>query len=195
MTTVKQVVCINGPPQVGKDTIADLLVASNTSIAKAKFAAPLMRIATSVLNKSAEDMAHLREEGKDTKCLGPWNKPISMRELMIAISEDLVKPLLGDTYFAEQAVGLIDREDEAEVMVMSDSGFTTEFNHFTRAMNDRGISVDLIRLHRDGFNFDHDSRNYVEPAADVTCIALDISTNGTPEETLAEYLAATEWVV
>lgn len=80
---------------------------------------------------------------------------MSPREFMIWISEDVIKPKFGKDYFGVRFNQKV-KECDAPV-VCTDGGFPDEII----ALINAGNEVKLCRLHRDGFTFAGDSRNYI----------------------------------
>ena len=82
------------------------------------------------------------------------------------MSEKVYKTIFGDDYFGVQAaLNVEERLAPGEVAVFTDGGFPAE----QQVLSDRGHLVRVVRLHRDGFDFTGDSRDYVEwePSIDV----------------------------
>lgn len=82
---------------------------------------------------------------------------LSPREFMIWISETVMKPRFGDKVFAIRAYETYLSLDSGDMLVFSDGGFPDE----VAALVEFGATVKLFRLHRDGYDFSGDSRNYI----------------------------------
>lgn len=151
---MKTVIILNGPPGVGKDTIADALPVDF----KVSFKQPMFDIARSILGPKKYHAFEKFYDCRETK-----EQPLmilggmSCREFMIWISECVIKPAFGKDYFgvrlAETVNGAL-----AKTAVCSDGGFSSEIPPLLSA----GIRVALVRLHRHGFTFDGDSRSYID---------------------------------
>ena len=74
---------------------------------------------------------------------------------MIWISEDVIKPRFGNGYFGKRFA------EDAEVndipVICTDGGFPDEIIELIRG----GHEVKLCRLHREGYTFEGDSRDYI----------------------------------
>lgn len=158
MNTHKLCILLNGPAGVGKDTLADRLVPYGFE--KHAFKACLYKktaeyflISEELLTARAQDRI-LKEK--------PWGltelkgKVISPREALIHVSERIIKPEFGDSYFGDAAVATC-VSNSTELAVFSDSGFDAEVFPLQELFD----TLLIIRLHRDGFTFEGDSRNYL----------------------------------
>ena len=118
-----KIICVNGAPGTGKDTVAELLKENYPKVRIAKFAHPLDKIAKQLLNMTDEDFKYYRNEGKELSLTG-WGCNVTMRQLLITISEKLIKPSFGSTWFAEQCASYVAvTHQEGELTVITDSGF------------------------------------------------------------------------
>ena len=86
--------------------------------------------------------------------LGDWY--VSPRQWLINVSENVVKPLAGKNYFGKALADSI----TSDLVVVSDSGFMEE----VMPLVERGHDVYVLRIVRDGFTFEGDSRRYLEPS-------------------------------
>jgi hypothetical protein len=164
-------ICVNGPPRAGKDTvcemISEILVAKRTPHKVDKFALPLNTIAQATTGMDLNTFQKYREELKDSPL--PGYPDISMRDLLIFISEDFCKILFGREYFAVHAFNRLTQQSVYEldtpykIVMYSDSGFQYEYDYFKQLVEliATDSSVYLIGIRRDGCNFDNDSRQYV----------------------------------
>lgn len=130
-----------------------------------------------------------------------WEVTLSIREAMIYVSEVLVKPRWGEDYFGKQRVRKIIETEKlfygktptGRYPIFSDdsAAFVDELPPLINHMGQENIL--LIRVHRDGFTFDGDSRSYIPDG--VINQTIDITNNGTEEEFLfnVEKLV-TEWL-
>jgi hypothetical protein len=176
-----KMICLNGPPQAGKDTTAELiqhLIYTSGKIALIdKFAEPLNAIAQLTLGMDNSTFQLYREKLKDDPL--PDFPDRTMREVLIAISEDYIKPLFGEDYFGVAAFKRSQNHiGEADYMIYSDSGFQVEFDKFRELtlQDNRENSVMLIQIDRDRCNYDNDSREYVYPQ-DSSTICINIKNN------------------
>ncbi|AUV57224.1 hypotheticla protein [Erwinia phage vB_EamP-S2] len=152
-------IILNGPPGVGKDTLA-LAMEQVISIKALSFKGPMWEIAESLLGKlKFEEFCELYHDRETKELPQAWLAGLSPRQFFIHISENIAKPMFGDQYF-----GLRLKEEYDDVImsgdsmaVVSDGGFSTELFPFLNAHEE----VLVVRLYREGFSFGGDSRNYL----------------------------------
>ena len=159
---MKKVIILNGPPGSGKDTLANELHNRCVADEVLSFKAPIFEIAEAVLGHSKfTDFIKLYNDRdcKEVPCemLGG----LSPRQFMIAISERFIKPVLGNAYFGERIAEEVKLMQDGEVAVIPDGGFPSELVPLLRV---RDVDVHVIRLYRQGYSFDGDSRNYIKKA-------------------------------
>lgn len=157
---VLRVLLLNGPPRSGKDTLARLLQESYVMsggaipVFQAKFAAPIKRHFSDSWRVSLDWI----EDNKDKVFM----HGVTVRQMLIAYSEKYMKPLFGAGIFGKMMVSRLaeieEHLNEPPSVVISDSGFAAE----AREVIEAGHKVHLIRLHRSGFDFNGDSRGYLE---------------------------------
>lgn len=151
-----KVIILNGPAGCGKDTLARALVEMGFAKGVASFKNPMFNIAMAALGQDAyrEFLDGYDDRARKEKPEGFLNG-LSRRQLMIAISEQFIKPVFGDDYFGKYLAGNL--PDGDEVFVVSDGGFASEVAPIVAA----GHDVRIVRLHRDGHTFEVDSRGYL----------------------------------
>lgn len=158
-----RVVLLNGPPFVGKDTIARRLVrdarAEGVDVRELKFATPLKEAAARLFPGVRWGLV-----GENDRW--PPNEPhpllhgVSPRQVLINLSERFFKPTFGPDYFGRLAVEQVEQAEQqgAAGVVFSDSGFVEETRPLVAALPDR---VAVVHLYRKGCSFDGDSRGYL----------------------------------
>jgi hypothetical protein len=119
-----------------------------------KFAAPLRRAMAGLFDVSDDEVEDLKRDE-----VAPGR---SGREVMIAISEKVCKPLLGGSWFGRIAGETIRRE-LPDIAVVTDSGFASEVNACVCACDPVGYQPELWAIMRGGHTFDGDSRSYLAP--------------------------------
>lgn len=153
-----KIIILNAPPGAGKDTIANLIVENSWNhVAKISFKQPMFEIALAIMGK--ENYGYFIEHYEDRE----WKeKALSIlngktpREFMIWISETVIKPEFGKRYFGERLAE--SANDSRFPIIVSDGGFTDEVIELI----DNCHEVKLCRLHRNGYTFEGDSRNYIK---------------------------------
>lgn len=157
-----KVIILNGPAGCGKDTLAMALVEMGFAKGTTSFKNPMFNIALAALGP---DAYHEFLDGYDDRTRK--EKPecflngLSRRQFMIAISEQFIKPVLGSDYFGKYLAENL--PDGNEVFVVSDGGFASEVAPIVAA----GHDVRIVRLHREGYTFEGDSRGYLYGISDV----------------------------
>jgi hypothetical protein len=165
-----KIILINGPARSGKDSLAQAFSRFTHEIGMkseiTKFAQPLKEKAHALFgfpNAPHDFFENCKDVPQEYLFGKTW------REIYIAVSEKLFKPLFGADIFGKllcQEVDLLqkiareDLEPEADFFLVSDSGFTAE----ARAVVDHfgADNILLVRLARDGYTFAGDSRGYIE---------------------------------
>lgn len=158
---MKPIIVLNGPPGCGKDTIANRL--TSHQFVSMSFKAPMFKIAKDVLgpNRYIDFVKKYNNRSLKEKV---WPLiGMSPRQFMIHISEDFVKPLLGQTAFgylaAEDVKVIISDMPWAKGVVFSDGGFPSELKDLNKV---EGTYPFVVRLFRPGYDFEGDSRSYME---------------------------------
>lgn len=150
-----KIVILNGPPGVGKDTLARFLrVKYNFS--EHKFAEPLKRGAHALLGLP---LAHNSFElTKDEKLKAFYGK--KPRDFYIHVAENCMKECFGRQIFGHLLVRSVAPDfDKGINCVVSDSGFIDELIPVIEAFGGNNILV--VTLSRIDCSFENDSRNYL----------------------------------
>ena len=152
-----KVIVLNGPPQCGKDTIGKELVKSIDKAIQGEFKGLLLKILKQTLNLSDDtfDMMYANRELKDVK--QPFFNGKSIRDIMISISEDYIKPMLGQDYIGKYELTKIKRGN-AKCIIYTDGGFYDEIRPL---LEDDSIELHVIQIHREGCSFSGDSRGWL----------------------------------
>lgn len=155
---MSKVIILNAPPGAGKDTIGRLLAQNYDGVHLHSFKQPMFDIAAIILGGAKyESFLRLYNNRKTKEIKSPILGNLSPREFMIWISEDVIKPRFGKAYFGERMVESILSRPDHETAVITDGGFPEE----TLALVGAGFEVLVCRLHRRGYGFGGDSRNYL----------------------------------
>jgi len=164
-----KIILINGPARSGKDSLAHAFSRFTHEIGMkseiTKFALPLKEKAHALFGfpSAPHDFFEGEKDVPQTYLFGK-----TWRQIYIAVSEQLFKPLFGQDIFGKllcQEIDLLeqiareDLEPEADFFLVSDSGFAAE----ARAVVDHfgADNILLVRLARDGYTFAGDSRGYI----------------------------------
>lgn len=171
-------ILFNGPPGSGKDAAAQHLLDSWLVSFHLKFASE--RVINGLADIFKQPPNFFKSRGtKDFACLGD-SKDLTPRDLIIDFFENIGKKYWGEDVWAQlcydDIVGL-HLAYETNDFVISDLGSTIELD--TLAKQD-DIALLVIRLHREGCNFDKDSRSYVDGCYGNVVIR-DMVNCGTPK--------------
>lgn len=162
----RKIILFNGPPRSGKDTIANETAARFNKLAPhiCKFAAPLKSTATHMYCGGDSGIFHQLDssEMKDQPHYRFFGK--TCREVQIAISETYFKPLHGPKVFgkilSQYITTAIEKEQKPlNLFFVTDSGFRPEAEEVVQQHGAENVL--LIRVHREGYTFDGDSRSYI----------------------------------
>ena len=193
-----KIVLLNGPPGCGKDfagkTIEiELFVADRPRVRIVKFAESVKvgtHAAHELYHSNGSPLPHDQfEDSKDQPI--DWFFGKTPRAAYIAFSEAFMKPLHGPRIFGQLLLRSIRFSQEADVYVVTDSGFREEaevlVEHFGAG------NCFLARIHREGKTFDGDSRNWVY-LDDLGVTSLDVDNPGNPEGLRGALAPVLEWI-
>lgn len=161
MALMKQILILNGPPGCGKDALASH-IAENVKTAKhLMFKESLYKLALD----AAGLQSHYTElftdrQLKESVATSPFyvaGQKVSPRQWLIHISENLIKPNFGKSFFGDRAASVI-AASNAKLFVFSDGGFKEE----VLPLIDVG-HVTIIQIKRPNCSFNGDSRNWLTP--------------------------------
>ena len=182
-----RVFILNGPPGIGKDTLAagiELVLEFPTLMFKAALyyeTAKYFRVSTDYLTNVATAREFKERPNKYLDGFSP-------RGALIHVSESIIKPRFGKQFFGLKAVEALRQLDgRATSVVFSDGGFKEE----TECLVAHGFEVHIIHLHHPDFNFDRDSRNYVYGVPGTKAWRLDV-TMGEPLTDLNNFIKIME---
>ena len=172
---MKTVVCLNGPPRSGKDTLAKMFEENCVATRHCENKEALMRLALEISGVSKSEWyerynSKLQVLPSSTALwkkdlpwyLLPYNKKtgdcFSQRDFLIYISENVMKPHFGNDYFGQKSAHLVIHDKENDTFAFSDGGFPEELEVMFQYPE---IKVVLVRLHRKDCDFSKDSRDYL----------------------------------
>lgn len=182
-----KILLLNGPPKSGKDTVVKELV-PYLRFQHLKFAMPIKRAVAGLLDvgegalESYKDIQSsvLQHRGTSTK-----EYRDTPRQLLIALSETLLKPRYGDDIFG-RIFWQHAKNSAYELIIASDCGFESEVERVVA--NAGKANCILVRVHRNGTSFDGDSRSFLR---DGICTTWDINNNSTIHEFTMKLLRLT----
>ena len=176
------VVILNAPPGSGKDTLGEMLAAKvGYQTIQNKDALLKVALAASGIHHADWQRRYDDRELKET----PWELlgGLTQREFLIRVSEEWMKPTFGDTVFGDRMVPHVQYIlDNGDVAVFTDGGFVGETRKYIKSFPGRVL---LLRLHRDGYDFSNDSRDYIMLDDECACIDINLI-DGKPELALKE---------
>lgn len=140
-------IALNGPPHSGKDVIGGILH-QQLNFQVFKFAAPLRLAAADLLCVDPDKIEELKDAGDG-----------QVRQLMIAISEQAMKPIFGEGIFGHLLAQRIKAARSPRRVVVTDSGFEPELATLRESLP--SYRIHLIRVYRPGTDFHGDSRAYL----------------------------------
>ena len=154
---MNKVIILNAPPGAGKDTIGDLICKhSPCYVMKRSFKEPMFKIAKAMLGDYRFSLFMQAYDDRERKEKAqPFLNGKSPRQFMIWISESVIKPQFGERYFGLLMADAV--RDSQVPIIVTDGGFPEEIKPLVSA----GLEVHICRLHRDGYTFEGDSRNYL----------------------------------
>lgn len=164
MSNLPFIVCLNGPPGCGKDSLG-LQLGTELEHIQHKLPWKLEKFAQPIRDAAIATFPHVNEwnfeELKDKQIF--FNGP-TLREWMISFSENLMKPLLGPHIFGELLSTRIDATTVPSFHIVTDCGFKDEVLPLVDAFKPERMI--LFNIHRKGHTFDGDSRSYIDLATD-----------------------------
>ena len=186
-----KVVFFNGPSGSGKDTCVKL---SYKELKRFSFADKVKKMTANAFGW-AEFPEHLKDE-----VAFPERGPATWRQLVIAFSEEYMKPLYGDDIFGK----LLLEEDIKPWLRdptgpygpynigITDSGFAPEQVPLVSYFD--GQNCCIVQLEREGCSFEGDSRGYVHHADTGAAFTWRIKNNGSLAHLNSELNLIRRWL-
>lgn len=161
----------SGPPRSGKDSIAKRLAAliedwHGVQPQLLACSTPMREVVYAMIGHPYDEVHYERHKDDPQPAFGGR----SIREAMIALSEEHVKPSYGHDFWGRSLLGR--RRDPApRILIVTDCGFPAEVETFT---NEYGVgNVAYPQITRPGATFEGDSRSFVGTPGRVTVVVND----------------------
>lgn len=184
------VVILNGPPGCGKDTIANSWLEKTLGNDEFRphvkaFKEPMYRVAAAALGLPLHEFVELYNDREWKEHNRPEWGGKSVRDLMIATSENYLKPMFGETCMGKLAVSGIQQRipSQNDVIVFSDGGFKAEVEELEKYFH-----VRVVQILRDGCSFEGDSRSYIEGTNLPTYLLFN-------DRSVEEAVEDLEWII
>lgn len=159
------IIVLNAPPYSGKDEIAKLMARDYPNIAHEEVKKLLFEVAIRTAGVSQElwDSLYTRRYKEvPTPYLQIDGVSVSPRQWMIHCSENVIKPLFGNSAFGSAAVERIKKlYANDNVVVFSDGGFKEEIAALSAHAAATHGNFFLARIHRPGYDWNGDSRTWL----------------------------------
>lgn len=175
-----KILLLNGAPGCGKDTVAHIIneLAGLQTVIE-KFALPLKMTAGTLHAVSPTEFFEKYDtpEEKDKPQDAFFGK--TPREVQIAISEDLLKPLHGKDVFGKLMLARLKDVPSHVDVIISDSGFKEEAETLVEAYG--AYKIELWQITPYGKDFSNDSRSIVD-LSEHGVKTVVVSNDGTIEQ-------------
>jgi dephospho-CoA kinase len=149
---MKKIILLNGPPGVGKDTIANILIEKYGGV-NLKFTQPLRDSVCAIFGILDSEL-----DFRKNRPIDPAKSNYRIRDAMIDIAEIVIKPNVSKDWFANI---LLNKINDQDLIIISDLGFIRELEVIYASLKDT-YEFELWKIYRTGKDFARDSRNYVE---------------------------------
>jgi hypothetical protein len=153
-----KVVLLNGPPRSGKSTSAKMLHQHIDDSTIIGFSYHLKRFTHGIYlgEKGWNQDPDVFDAVKNEPQL--YLNGMSWRQVYIHYSEKVIKPLHGKRWFGNQWIKAAE-DSKKSVILVPDSGFYDEAEAVVEFFGTENVL--LIRLYREGYDFNNDSRSYI----------------------------------
>lgn len=168
-------VVFNGPPGSGKDEICKQLIKNSKHVFHKMFKEKLLELTMAVYNIYDDRFFAIYDDRIQKETPREEFGGLSIRQAMIKVSEEVIKPVFGKKYFGDMAA----KNLELGYNLFSDGGFPDELDGIYERTKGNMI---IIQLEREGCDFSSDSRNYINNYKDVPTVK--IANNGSIKKLL-----------
>lgn len=165
MSEGKYAIVFNGPPNSGKDTAAQLVLAAAHPSHHLEFKTKLLEITACLFNVSLDELLSLYNN-RDTKEVETCRlEGYSPRGAVKFVAETVMKPNFGSHYFAYSAA----LKMVYGLNVFSDGGFISEIESVYDECDGQMM---IVQIHRPGCDFQNDTRSYIDQYKDALVVKL-----------------------
>lgn len=169
---VNMCVAFNGPPGIGKDTLADMILQGACgAIHRGTLATMIREMAAKHYNMPEFPWISSDRETKDKHYPGFPQGVSTPRQALIHFSERIIKPNHGADYFAERFATEMKGH---RFSMMTDLGFDVE----AHCLADVVEFIVIVQLHHPDFDFSKDSRSYVDIERDNVVVVKHTTSRG-----------------
>ena len=182
-----KIIILNAAPSAGKDTIAEAAVQKQPNSVKEQFKEPLYGICAAIYGMDEKTFREIATSTslKETPFTELYGK--SPRQVMIEVSEDVLKPFYGKSYFGDL---LRDRllaykmdKYNVEYIFISDGGFVEEVEPLIETFGKENVMI--AKMLKAGCDFKNDSRRYLSDLDEsLKEIEFELDNNGTVHQTV-----------
>ena len=149
-----KVIFINGAPCTGKDEVSNYLLSVLKKVHYKAMKTHLIEWVCNFYNISLSEFNdNYTRDKKEIK--SELFNGLSPREALIHVSENVIKPILGKSYFGDYMANNLSEG----INVISDCGFMDELRPIIQKIGVKKCL--LIKIKREGYNFSEDSRSEI----------------------------------
>ena len=175
-----KVVVMNGPVGCGKDRASSMLGAylfkEGVNALPCRFKVPLYSLACLIYQVDREWFYQTHEDRVTKEVCQERLGGKSTRQVLIEVSEEVIKPFYGSSYFGDYAVNYL-KSRNWPVSIFSDSGFEEELEPVSNYVGKENVI--LCRIRNRG-SFSNDSRSFLSDKHAGT--VLDYDNSGSLDE-------------
>ncbi len=174
-----KILVLNGPPNVGKDTLADNLIDWDVEDwFKLSFKAQLYEETAEYYKIDLQKFIFWASDRYIKETPIPELKGFTPRQAMIHVSENIMKPRYGKDHYGKALLNIIQNLNHIENIVIPDGGFEEEVTVLMDAYPDE---VWIVHMTSQDCSFKNDSRDYIKGWPDQT-YELEINRGHTSED-------------
>lgn len=190
-----KILIMNGPAGSGKDEAVRVLVEQRGAF-PFSFKRKLIEITCSIYDIPVDVwMKSYTREWKEAP--NPQLRGLTPRQALIKVSEEVIKPVYGKTFFGEvEAANILKHQSlmpsVLETSACSDGGFAEEVEPLVDAFGQENVYI--IKIHRPGHSFEGDSRSWIESDRILDDHYINIYNESSVEEFRNDILALYDYL-